>query len=99
MTTSTGSRVPPGVIYLVHSSWPFRHARHYTGWAAHLNARLAEHEAGRGARLLQVVTQAGIGWTLARTSEGTRERGRQLKCQGGASRRHPLRWAEQRRSR
>ena len=38
----------------------------------------------RGARLLQVITQAGIDWTLARTWEGTRERERQLKRQGGA---------------
>src|SRR5947209_17177999 len=97
MTASTGPPAPSGVVYLVHFR-PFRHARHYTGWTADLDARLAEHEAGRGARLLQVITQAGIGWTLARTWEGTRERERQLKRQGGASRRCPIWWAERRRS-
>ena len=40
--------------------------------------------------LLQVIASAGIGWTLARTWEGTRQRERQLKRQGGASRRCPI---------
>ena len=35
--------------------------------------RLAEHEAGRGARLLAVVRAAGIGWQLARPWPGGRE--------------------------
>jgi predicted GIY-YIG superfamily endonuclease len=39
-------------VYLVHFSEPYRHAGHYTGWTADLDARLAEHNAGRGARLL-----------------------------------------------
>ncbi len=88
-------KAPGGVVYLVHFSEPYRHARHYTGWTGgELEARLAEHKAGRGARLLQVVAQAGIGWTLARTWEGTRQRERQLKRQGGASRRCPICRAE-----
>ena len=44
----------------------------------------------RGARLMAVITQAGIGWTLARTWEGSRAGERQLKRQGGASRRCPI---------
>ena len=87
-------KAPAGVCYLVHFSEPYRHARHYTGWTADLEARLAEHQAGRGARLLQVIAQAGIGWTLARTWEGSRARERQLKRQGGASRRCPICRAE-----
>jgi predicted GIY-YIG superfamily endonuclease len=63
---------------------------HYTGWAHDLDARLAKHQASRGARLLEVVTQAGISWTLARTWTGDRTRERQLKNQGGASRRCPI---------
>lgn len=78
-----------GVVYLLHFDQPYKHARHYTGWAADLDARLAEHQAGRGARLLAVVKAAGIGWTLARTWPGTRTRERQLKNQGGASRHCP----------
>jgi predicted GIY-YIG superfamily endonuclease len=80
-------KAPAGVVYLFHFSEPYRHARHYAGWTVDLEARLAEHQAGRGARLLQVIAQAGIGWTLARTWEGSRARERQLKRQRGASRR------------
>ena len=94
MTASPGTKPPSsGVVYLVHFTQPYRHARHYTGWTANLDSRLAEHQAGRGARLLQVITQAGIDWTLARTWQGTRKRER-LKRQGGASRRCPICRAE-----
>jgi hypothetical protein len=58
-------------------------------WASDLKARLAEHEQGRGARLLQVITAAGITWKLARTWPGDRKRERELKNMGGASRRCP----------
>jgi predicted GIY-YIG superfamily endonuclease len=76
-------------VYLLHFSRPYKHARHYTGWASDLEARLAEHEHGRGARLLQVITAAGITWKLARTWPGDRKRERELKNMGGASRRCP----------
>lgn len=77
-----------GVIYLLHFSKAYAHAKHYTGWTRNLPERLAEHEAGRGARLLEVVREAGITWELARTWEGPRARERQLK-QRGASRHCP----------
>jgi hypothetical protein len=80
----------PGTVYLLHFAEPFGHARHYTGWARNLDAHLAHHEAGSGARLLAVVKDAGIGWTLARTWPGDRTRERQLKNEGGASRRCPM---------
>ena len=99
MNAPASPTAPIGVVYLVHFTQPYRHARHYPGWTAGLGSRLAEHQAGRGARLLQVITQAGIGWTLARTWQGTRERERQLKRQGGASRRCPICRASQGRSR
>jgi predicted GIY-YIG superfamily endonuclease len=76
----------PGTIYLLHFDRPYKHARHYLGWARDLDARLADHDAGRGARLTAVVIATGIGWTLARTWPGTRTRERQIKKQGGASR-------------
>ncbi|WP_198347500.1 GIY-YIG nuclease family protein [Nocardia terrae] len=79
----------PGTVYLLHFDQPFHHARHYTGWTTDLEARLAEHRAGRGARLLEVLRDKGIGWELARTWSGTRGRERQLKREGGASRRCP----------
>jgi predicted GIY-YIG superfamily endonuclease len=79
-----------GIVYLLHFDRPYRHARHYTGWTTDLPARLADHAAGRGARLLEVAIDAQIGWRLARTWPGDRARERQLKHQGGAARRCPL---------
>ncbi|GDY28768.1 hypothetical protein [Gandjariella thermophila] len=81
---------PQGTVYLLHFDRPYEHARHYTGWTTDLDSRLAEHATGRGARLLEVVSAAGIGWELARTWPGTRARERQLKRQGGASRHCPM---------
>lgn len=63
-------------VYLIHFDRPYKHARHYLGSAKDLNARLAEHRAGHGARLIQVIQEAGIGWRVARTWEG----GRLLEC-------------------
>jgi hypothetical protein len=64
-------------------------ASHYTGWTLDLPARLIDHAQGRGARLLQVVGELGIGWQLARIWTGTRARERSLK-QRGATRRCPV---------
>ena len=99
----TNTAATPGAeptVYLIHFEVPYAHARHYTGWTAgDLHGRLAEHAAGRGgARLMAVITQAGIGWTLARTWEGSRARERQLKRQGGASPRCPICRAQKRES-
>jgi hypothetical protein len=62
----------PGIIYLLHLDRPYKHARHYLGWASNLEARLAPHADGTGANLLRVAKEAGIGWTLARTWPGDR---------------------------
>jgi len=84
------------VVYLLHFDEPiggperYKMAQHYLGWTNDLLARLAEHASGQGARLMEVVRDAGIGWQLARTWLGGRQRERQLKRQGGASRLCPL---------
>jgi len=85
-----------GVIYLIHFDQPIGDltnprgfASHYTGWTLDLPARLVDHAAGRGARLMQVVGELGIGWQLARIWTGTRTRERSLK-QRGATRRCPV---------
>jgi hypothetical protein len=57
-------------VYLLCFERPYHHARHYLGFAEALEARLAAHRAGRGARLLEVIAAAGIGWRLARTWPG-----------------------------
>jgi len=80
-----------GTVYLLHFNEPYKHARHYVGWTSRtVRCRLAEHEAGRGARLLAVVRAAGIGWQLARMWPGGRARERQIKRQGGHARHCPL---------
>jgi putative endonuclease len=85
-----------GVIYLIHFDQPIGDqanprgfASHYTGWTLDLPARLVDHARGRGARLMQVVGEQGIGWQLARIWTGTRSRERSLK-QRGATRRCPV---------
>jgi predicted GIY-YIG superfamily endonuclease len=80
-----------GFVYLLHFDTGFGHARHYTGWAAELAARLNHHASGSGARLLYHVRAAGIGWSLARTWSGVdRNFERLLKNRGGAARRCPI---------
>jgi hypothetical protein len=86
-----------GVIYLIHFDQPIGDlanprgfASHYTGWTLDLPARLVDHAAGRGARLMEVIGEAGIGWQLARIWTGTRARERSLKGSGGAARRCPV---------
>jgi predicted GIY-YIG superfamily endonuclease len=86
-----------GVCYTLHFDPPYppgapegtQMAKHYTGWAADLEARLNEHAAGRGARLTQVQLAAGGTWRLASAEPGTRDRETQLKYRG-ASRRCPI---------
>jgi predicted GIY-YIG superfamily endonuclease len=74
-------RDEPGTVYLLHFDQAVaEHARHYTGWASDLEARLEDHRQGRGARLMEVVRERGIGWHLARTWEGTRTRERAIKA-------------------
>ena len=69
-----------GTVYLLHFSTPYKHAAHYLGFSTDLVGRLAEHAAGQGARLTQVVKQAGIGWTLTRVwPNATRGDERRLK--------------------
>ncbi len=86
-----------GLIYLAHFDRPIGDptnprgfALHYTGWTLNLPIRLGEHAAGRGARLMQVVAEQGIGWQVTRLWIGSRSRERSLKRQGGAARRCPL---------
>jgi predicted GIY-YIG superfamily endonuclease len=98
MRVSRGHRCPPpewppqgdGTVYLLHFAKPYKHARHYLGYASRLESRLAMHRCGRGARLLQVVRQAGIRWRLVRVWSGDRGLERQLKNRGGASRLCPV---------
>lgn len=48
-------------------------------WTSDLPARLEEHRKGRGARLMEVIKDAGIGFRVARTWPGTRGLERAIK--------------------
>lgn len=67
------------VCYLIHFDRRYQHAGHYLGFTEDLDARLHEHRSGRGARLMEVITDAGIGWHVTRTWPGGRDRERALK--------------------
>ena len=80
-----------GKVYLLHFDKPYMHARHYLGWAKHLEQRLEHHRAGTGANLLKVITQHGINFEVARIWENEdRNFERRLKNQGGLSRHCPI---------
>lgn len=87
---------PDGTVYLIHFAAPlggpepYKTARHYTGHAADLAARLDLHRSGNGAAIMAEVARRGIAWQVARTWPGDRSRERQIKRQGGASRHCPL---------
>jgi predicted GIY-YIG superfamily endonuclease len=83
-----------GTTYLLHFIDPatgeparYKHAGHYIGWTTDLAARLEAHARGGGARLVEVITRAGLGFTLARTwPQTTRDREDLLKHIGDARR-------------
>lgn len=56
-------------VYLAHFSQPFRHAQHYIGKTNNLDRRELEHRAGRGSRLLKIISDVGIDWSIVRTWE------------------------------
>lgn len=83
---------PQGTVYLLHFAEPYKHARHYIGFAdgKELDRRLAEHARGEGSKLMAAVVQARIGWIVARTWAGDRLTERSLKGRGGAARICPI---------
>jgi hypothetical protein len=86
------SEYPGGTVYLLHLDPAYKHARHYTGYAepGNLQGRLAAHAAGTGARLMQVIKEAGGTFRLARTWPGGRTRERELKSRRDAPRLCPI---------
>lgn len=72
----------PGLIYLIHFDERYEHAGHYTGWTTDLPSRLRAHATGNGARLMEVITEAGRTWQLAKVIEGTRTNERSRKGTG-----------------
>lgn len=80
-----------GCVYLIHFRTRYKHAGHYIGWTSDLESRLLEHKGGTGARLMEVIKEAGIDWEVARVwYDVDRKFERKLKRQGGASRTCPI---------
>lgn len=77
--------------YLIHFNQPFKHARHYLGFAKDIDARLSHHAAGNGSNLIRVIQDAGITWQLVRTwPNATRSTERRLKDQHNSARLCPI---------
>lgn len=67
-------------VYLLHFERKISHSQHYIGFAEDVEKRIAKHRADSDARIVQVFTERGIGFTVARVWENkTREFERYLK--------------------
>jgi predicted GIY-YIG superfamily endonuclease len=86
-------------VYLLHFERKYQHAGHYLGYTHDLEARLKQHQAGQGARLMEVVTQAGIPWKVARTWDGGWGLEKYLKRQKNSPRLCPFCYPSRKRSR
>ena len=71
------STSPIGWVYLVcferaigDPANPRGSARHYLGWADDVDTRMAEHRAGRGARILAACVRQGVGFDVVRMWAG-----------------------------
>jgi predicted GIY-YIG superfamily endonuclease len=65
---------------LIHFAKPYHHAQHYLGCTKNISLRMAKHEAGTGARLIQVIQAHGIRWEVVRQWVGGRELELKLKA-------------------
>lgn len=68
-----------GYVYLIHFDQPVAHARHYLGYTTNVDQRMAMHSRGAGARLMEVLHERGIHWTLVWVRAGNRTEERRLK--------------------
>lgn len=86
-----------GQVYILcFAHNPYRHAKHYCGYVEEdtkeaLLSRLERHKKGTGARLVQVITEAGITFKVAKIFKNkTRADERKFKKRGGLSRVCPI---------
>jgi hypothetical protein len=75
------------MVYILHFDEPLEHARHYVGSVkgkglTDVMRRMDEHASGRGARIMAVLAERGIGFRLAGTRPGGRKEERRLKGRG-----------------
>jgi predicted GIY-YIG superfamily endonuclease len=70
-------------VYLIHFNTPYKHAKHYLGYSQNIGERIIQHELNQGARLMQVVNDAGLEWKVSRVwLDGSRQLERSLKGRG-----------------
>ena len=82
-------------VYLLHLEQPLSSdhtAQHYLGSTDDLDQRLDDHKNHPDARFMQVAKERGIGFRLARTWDGGRQKERQLKNRKCAPRLCPICW-------
>jgi predicted GIY-YIG superfamily endonuclease len=92
-------------VYLIHMDSPVTDgcpAQHYIGWSTDVFVRLQDHRHNKGARILEVCNERGIGYKIARVWKGqNRSFERKLKnrknarrlcpvCSGQAARKLPV---------
>lgn len=80
-------------VYLLHFDKPISDhhtCQHYIGKADDLDARIAEHRAGNGARLTQVALERDITFVVARTWNGSYGLEKRLKDQHNGPRLCPI---------
>lgn len=73
------------MIYLLHLTAPFAHAKHYVGWTKDsrtLTERIKHHRAGSGATFTRRAREAGIDFVVAALWEGDRTDERRLHRRG-----------------
>ena len=81
------------MIYLLHFDRPLAHAQHYLGFTDDLESRLRQHANPNGGshhRLMQVIHEQGIGFSLARAWTGDRTAERHLKSRKEGRRLCPI---------
>lgn len=84
-----------GVVYLLHFSEPYEHARHYIGFTTDLAKRLKQHQRGwSGVKLTEAAAAAGVQFQVVRTWAGDRNLERRLKKRRSAFRFCPVCAAE-----
>lgn len=79
------------VVYLLHFSEYYHHARHYIGYTTSLDERLDAHNGGTGAKLIKAIREKGLSFEVVRVWEnGSRKLERQLKRQKNSKRFCPI---------
>ena len=79
------------MVYLLHFTQPYKHARHYVGYAEYsIEQRVEHHRKGQGANLTAYASRERSDFIIARTWEGGRNEERQVKRSRHHSRLCPI---------